>query len=161
MYIYIYLTEAQTWVYLKKYRHIVAIFEMKKIGIFKNMAYSYNGMLQINKMNTALIMNRFLKNNIKQKSNTKIWIIWFFDKSSTISKTSLWFQCVRNENHIASEKERVLMKQVKGVFWDSGHLLCIYMERGDLDVFTCENALSCLLMTCLFFYMCVLLSLKC
>lgn len=57
-YMYIYLTEAQTQVYLKKYRHIVAIFAMKKkTGIFKNMLYLYNGMLQINKMNKTLLMN--------------------------------------------------------------------------------------------------------
>lgn len=39
----------------------------KKTGIFKNMLYLYNGMLQINKMNKTLLMNWFLKKMLNKK----------------------------------------------------------------------------------------------
>lgn len=59
------------------------------------------------------------------------------------------------------KKESVPMRQHKEVLWDTGHLLCIYLGRSDLDVFMCKNALSCPLMSCLLFYVWFLLSFKC
>lgn len=99
-------------------RYIVAIFIRGKTGVFKNMVYSYNGMLQTNKINTipATWLNfskMMLNKNQTQKYIQHDFIVKALKQEKLAS--GLGSMVLRSENHIASgKKERVPMRQHKG-----------------------------------------------
>lgn len=99
-------------------RYIVSIFIRGKTGIFKNMIYSYNGILQTNKINTILATWLYFSKMMLNKNQTQKYIQHDFIVKALTKKNQplVWVQWYSEVKIILPlEKKSVPMRQHKGV----------------------------------------------